>query len=265
VSISITILGCGSSGGVPRIGNDWGNCDPENPKNLRTRCSILVTRSNGQGDETNVIIDTSPDMRNQLNAANVGRLDGVLFTHPHADHIHGIDDLRAIAMNTKKRVNVWADKPTSTMLLKRFSYCFETPPGSDYPPILTLNPLHHGQPMTVPGPAGSIEFLPFRVHHGRIDALGFRIGNVVYTPDVNGIPEESLIALENLDTWIVDALRRTPHPSHFSFQDTLDWLKRMEPARAFITNMHIDLDYNFVAENTPDNVWPCHDGLKIEL
>ncbi len=265
MTVSITILGCGSSGGVPRIGNDWGSCDPENPKNLRQRCSILVKRTNADGDETNVIIDTSPDLRNQLNACNIARVDGVLYTHPHADHIHGIDDLRAVALSMRERVNIWADVPTSSMLLNRFSYCFETPKGSEYPPILDFNPLEAGTVVAVDGPGGVVEFLPFLVHHGRINALGFRVGDVAYTPDLNGIPDESLAALQDLDCWIVDALRRTPHPSHFSFSETLEWLQRIKPRKALITNMHVDMDYEFVDKNTPENVAPCHDGLSFTI
>lgn len=265
MSHTITILGCGSSGGVPRVGNDWGACDPANPKNRRQRCSILVKKTAENGAETVVLIDTSPDLRNQLNDSDTARIDGVLYTHPHADHIHGIDDLRAIAINTCELVNVWADEPTANMLLKRFSYCFETPKGSDYPPILALNPLQAGQEMVISGPGGDISFLPFLVNHGRIDALGFRIGNVAYTPDLNGVPDASMAALAGLDCWIVDALRLTPHPSHFSLSDTISWLERVKPQKALITNMHVDLDYDYVAANTPGNVTPCHDGLILTL
>lgn len=265
MTISFTILGCGSSGGVPRIGNDWGECDPSNPRNARQRCSIFVQKTDAAGNETNVLIDTSPDIRNQLNGNNVAKLDGVLYTHPHADHIHGIDDLRAVAIMTRERVNVWADEPTSSMLIKRFGYCFETPNGSDYPPILNLNPLVAGQDVQIDGPGGSITFTPFRVHHGRIDALGFRVGNVAYTPDVNGIPDESLATLQDLEVWVVDALRRTPHPSHWMLSETLDWLEKINPKRALITNMHVDLDYEFVDKNTPENVTPCHDGLTFTI
>jgi len=265
LTLSITILGCGSSGGVPRIGNDWGACDPANPKNRRQRCSILITRTNEAGEETNVLIDTSPDLRNQLNLANVGRIDGVLYTHPHADHIHGIDDLRAVAINTGQKVNVWADQQTADMLQKRFTYCFETPAGSEYPPILDLHFLQSGSNVRVSGPGGDIDIMPFLVNHGSIDALGFRIGNVAYSPDVNGLPDESVQALQGLDCWIVDALRRSKHPSHWSFEETLQWLAQIKPARALITNMHVDLDYKFVDDNSPENVSPCHDGLTFTI
>lgn len=265
MTVSVTILGCGSSGGVPRIGNDWGACDPDNRRNRRQRCSILVKKTDGQGNETNVIIDTSPDLRNQMNSNNVARIDGVLYTHPHADHIHGIDDLRAVAIAMGERVNVWADEATSQMLLKRFTYCFKTPNGSEYPPILNLNGIVAGQEVEISGPGGSITFMPFRVHHGLIDALGFRVGDVAYTPDLNGIPDESLAALQGLDVWIVDALRRSRHPSHWSLSETLFWLEEINPKKALITNMHVDLDYDFVNKNTPENVTPCHDGLTFTI
>ncbi len=265
MTVSVTILGCGSSGGVPRIGNDWGECDPGNPLNQRQRCSILVTKTNAHGDETNIVIDTSPDLRNQLNSSGTAQVDGVLYTHPHADHIHGIDDLRAVAINTRARVNVWADEPTSAMLLKRFGYCFETPEGSDYPPILNLNRLETGNDVAINGPGGSISFTPFRVHHGRIDALGFRFNGVAYTPDLNGVPDESLKYLQDLDFWIVDALRRSHHPSHWSLSETISWLDKIKPKRALITNMHVDLDYEHVSGNTPEFATPCHDGLTFTI
>ncbi len=265
MSVAITILGCGSSGGVPRIGNDWGECDPDNPRNQRQRCSILVRKTNESGDETIAIIDTSPDLRNQLNSNNVAQVDGVLYTHPHADHIHGIDDLRSVAMATGELVNAWADEPTSDMLLKRFGYCFKTPNGSEYPPILNLKQLVAGVDVEINGPGGSIAFTPFRVHHGTIDALGFRVGNVVYTPDLNGVPDESLPNLQNLDVWIVDALRRSRHPSHWSLSETVSWIEKINPGKALITNMHVDLDYQFVDKNTPENVTPCHDGLTFTI
>ena len=266
MTIRITILGCGSSGGVPRIGNDWGNCNPANPKNTRKRCSILISKMGSSGRTTDVLVDTSPDIRTQINQhTSIQSVDGVLFTHPHADHIHGIDDLRAFAINNGERVNVWADDPTSRMLTKRFSYCFKTPEGSDYPPILNLHHIAAGHPISIIGAGGQIDILPFTVNHGRIDSLGFKVNNAAYIPDVNGIPEESLVQLSNLDHWIIDALRRSPHPSHFCLSETLEWIRKIKPRQAYLTNMHIDLDYDFVAENTPNNVVPCHDGMIIDI
>lgn len=262
MTTTFTILGCGSSGGVPRVGNDWGQCDPANSKNRRRRCSVLVTKDGPEGT-TRVLIDTSPDMREQMLSASVPGLDAVLYTHEHADHTHGIDELRAFYLLNRRRVEVWADESTGQMLMGRFAYCFYTAPGSDYPPILQLNRLAAGQPVTITGKGGPVTALPFRVHHGTIDALGFRIGDTAYTPDLNGIPDESLAALDGLDVWVVDALRRTRHPSHFSLPETLAWIARLKPQRAVLTNLHVDLDYTTLCTELPDGVEPAYDGMKL--
>ncbi len=264
MTTKLTILGCGSSGGVPRIGGDWGKCDSSNPKNRRRRCSVLVTKT-GERGTTRVLIDTSPDMRDQMLAANVREIDGVLYTHEHADHTHGIDELRAFFLNQRAKVQVWADEPTGQMLTSRFAYCFYAAPGSDYPPILDLHRLTPGEMVNITGAGGDIAALPFTVHHGTIAALGFRIGGTAYTPDLNGVPEASLAALEGLDLWIVDALKRTPHPSHLSLPETLDWIARLKPARAIITNMHIDMDFNALRRELPPHVEPAWDGMEVEI
>ena len=264
MSLRLTILGCGSSAGVPRIGGHWGACDPANPKNRRRRCSVLVER-HGSGGTTRVLIDTSPDLRQQLLDAGVGVVDGVLYTHDHADHTNGIDELRGIALNTRKRVPVWADQRTGELLQTRFSYCFYRAPGSDYPPILELNRLNPGETVEIGGPGGAIAALPFEVRHGTIDALGFRIGDVAYTPDLKDIPDESLAALENLDIWIVDALRLTAHPSHFTLDEALQWIRRLKPRRAILTNMHIDLDYAALCAQLPPHVEPAYDGMTLDI
>ncbi|MFT3986822.1 MBL fold metallo-hydrolase [Aestuariivirga sp.] len=261
---TLTILGCGSSGGVPRIGGDWGACDPSNPKNRRRRCSVLVAQQ-GESGITRVLIDTSPDLREQMLSANIRDIDGVLYTHEHADHTHGIDDLRAFYLLRRKRVELWADEPTGQMLSSRFTYCFFTAPGSDYPPVAALNRLEAGVPVEVTGAGGSIPALPFRVHHGNIDALGFRFGGTAYTPDLNGIPDESLAALEGLDLWIVDALRYTRHPSHLSLAETLGWIEKLKPRRAIITNMHVDLDFETLKRELPPNAEPAYDGMVVDL
>jgi len=264
MTTTLKILGCGSSGGVPRIGGDWGKCDPANPRNRRRRCSALVTRTGPEGT-TRVLIDTSPDMRDQMLDAGIADIDAVLYTHEHADHTHGIDELRAFFLMKRSRVQVWADEPTGQMLMTRFSYCFYTAPGSDYPPIITLNRLIAGDPVALSGAGGAILALPFKVHHGNIDALGFRIENTVYVPDLNGIPDRSLPALESLDLLIIDALKRTPHPSHFSLPETLRWIERLKPKRAIITNMHVDLDYDTLRRELPPNAEPAYDGLELTL
>lgn len=257
-----TILGCGSSGGVPRIGGHWGACDPTNPKNNRRRCSLLVERQTDDGS-TAVLIDTSPDLRAQLLDAGIGALHGVAYTHSHADHTHGLDDLRMIVINMRKRLDVYADGATQNDLISRFGYAFVQPRGSDYPPILDLHGLH-GE-VVVKGPGGEIRLTPFRVKHGNIDSLGYRIGDVAYLPDVSDLYPESRAALEDLDLWIIDALRRDPHPSHSHLANTLDWIEQVAPRRAVLTNMHNDLDYETVAAETPDHVMPAFDGMQIDI
>lgn len=258
--ISVTILGCGSSGGVPRLGGIWGACDPENPKNTRRRCSILVERETDDGT-TRVLIDTSPDMRAQLLDANVGTLDAVIFTHAHADHTHGLDDLRMIAFNMHKRLPVWADGPTQTDLLQRFLYAFETPEGSDYPPILNLHDI--AGTIEITGAGGPLHFEPIPVQHGRIMALGLRFHDIAYLPDVSDIPGDSWDRFKGLRCWILDALRYNPHPSHVHFERSLEWITQAAPTQAVLTNMHIDLDYETVQAETPSGVRPAFDGMTL--
>ncbi|MES2844195.1 MAG: MBL fold metallo-hydrolase [Pseudomonadota bacterium] len=260
-ALRFTILGCGSSGGVPRLGGDWGSCDPANPKNRRRRCSMLVERTTADGT-TRVLIDTSPDMRDQLLDAGVGTLDGVVYTHSHADHVHGIDDLRQIVFNIRRRLPVWADGPTQDALLSRFGYAFTQAKGSAYPAILDLHTIDGT--VTVPGAGGDINLIPFRAEHGAMDALGFRIGPLAYLPDVIEIPPESWPVLDGLDCWVLDALRRKPHPTHAHLALSLEWIARAKPARAVLTNMHIDLDHAELLAELPPHILPAHDGLTID-
>ncbi|MDV4167588.1 MBL fold metallo-hydrolase [Rhodovulum sp. FJ3] len=257
-----TILGCGSSGGVPRLGNNWGDCDPTNPKNTRTRCSLLVEREDDTGI-TRVLIDTTPDMRAQLLRAGVGELDGVIYTHAHADHVHGLDDLRQIVFNMKSRLSVWADGATQDALYSRFGYAFIQPADSPYPPILDMHTIKGD--VTISGAGGDITFTPLRVDHGSIDALGFRIGDLAYIPDVVEMYDETWPKLDGLSVLILDALRRTPHPTHLHLDKALDWIDRLSPARAVLTNMHIDLDHDTVAAETADHIDPAYDGMTLTL
>jgi phosphoribosyl 1,2-cyclic phosphate phosphodiesterase len=260
--LRFTILGCGSSGGVPRLGGHWGACDPENPRNRRRRCSMLVERIGPTGI-TRVLIDTAPDLRDQLLDVGVGTLDAVAYTHAHADHVHGIDDLRQIVYNMRRRLPVWADGPTTDALLSRFGYAFAQPQGSPYPPILDLHAIRG--PFEIEGQGGPVRLVPFTVGHGTMDALGFRIGGLAYLPDVATIPDAAWPVLEGLDVWVLDALRRTPHPTHAHLALSLEWIARARPARAVLTNMHVDLDYATVEAETPPHVSPAHDGMVIEL
>jgi phosphoribosyl 1,2-cyclic phosphate phosphodiesterase len=264
--IVATIMGCGSSGGVPRIGGNWGVCDPANPKNRRRRCSLLLEGySAGSPQPTRIVVDTGCDLREQLLDANVDRVDAVLYTHEHADHTHGIDDLRVLALNNRKRVDVYFSHEAANRIVPSFAYCFTAPPGSGYPPILNQHIIAADEPVVIDGPGGTITVLPFEQIHGDMISLGFRVGRFAYSCDLSGIPERSALAVSDLGIWVLDALRPTPHPSHLSLPESLELIARMRPARAVLTNLHIDMDYETVERTTPDNVTPAFDGMRIDI
>jgi len=262
--LTLRILGCGSSGGVPRVGTGWGACDPEEPRNRRRRCSILVERASGAG-RTTLLVDTSPDLREQLLDSGIRCLDGVLYTHAHADHTHGIDDLRPLVIAMRARIPVYADALTRSLLTTRFGYCFETPPGSAYPPILDLRDLDADRDLTLEGEGGPITVASLPVEHGNEAALGFRFGNAAYMPDVSLIPDATLARLHGLDLLIIDALRDTPHPTHFSVSDALALIEAVRPRRAVLTNLHTDLDYGTLAARLPMGIAPAYDGMSLTL
>jgi phosphoribosyl 1,2-cyclic phosphate phosphodiesterase len=262
MTLVLTILGCGSSAGVPRPALGWGACDPTNPRNRRRRCSMMAERVSEQGI-TRVVIDTSPDLREQLIDTNVDDIDAVFLTHEHADQTHGMDDLRSVVLKRRKRIPVYMNTSTATDIMLRFGYCFQSPEGSDYPPILDRLSIEAGESRTITGKGGALTLTPFLVQHGNIPALGYRIDNTAYTPDLNDIPPESWPALKGLDLWIIDGLRYTQHPSHFSLSDALSWIDRFKPKRAVITNMHADLDYEVVRQNLPEGVIPAYDGIRL--
>lgn len=265
MTLTFTILGCGSSMGVPRVALGWGHCDPTNPKNRRRRCSLLVERANGQNERTSVLVDCSPDMREQLLDAQVDWLDGVVITHEHADHTHGIDDLRPLFVAKRRRVDVYMDEPTSRSITARFGYCFTKPLGSDYPPILQERRLVPGRKVQIVGQGGAIEALPVLQQHGDIPSLGFRFGGLAYSCDLKYVPDESVGALQGLDVWIVDALRKAPHPSHFNLDEALAWIERIKPKRAILTNLHTDLDYAALSASLPPHIEPAYDGMRLSL
>lgn len=265
MTLAFTILGCGSSMGVPRVALGWGSCDPNNPKNRRRRCSLLVERMNPAGHVTRVLVDCSPDLRYQLLDTEVDWLDGVLITHEHADHTHGIDDLRPLFVHKRRRVDVYLDEPTSRAMHARFGYCFMTPPGSEYPPIAHEKRLVAGEPVTIEGQGGPIEALPILQQHGDIPSLGFRIGNVAYSADIKNLPEQSLALMQGLDVWIVDALRKAPHPSHLNLAEALGWIERVKPKRAILTNLHTDMDYATLRAELPANIEPAFDMMRFEV
>ena len=270
MSLTVTILGCGSSGGVPRPGSGWGACDPAEPKNRRRRCSILVERKSPDPDGphavTRVLVDTTPDLREQLLSAEIDRLDAVLFTHDHADHTHGIDDLRALVLHMRHRIAVHADAMTGATLTTRFGYLFETPPGSLYPPILDMLPIMPETELLISGAGGDITALPFTLEHGPgYDALGFRFGTIGYAPDVSAIPPQAMAALSGLDLLILDCLREAPHPSHFNLEQSLDAIAALKPRRTVLTNLHVDLDYISLRNRLPPGVEPAFDGMKLAI
>jgi phosphoribosyl 1,2-cyclic phosphate phosphodiesterase len=264
MTLAVTILGCGSSAGVPRPALGWGKCDPNNPKNRRRRCSLLVERGSADGI-TRIVIDTSPDLREQLIDSNVDHIDAVFLTHEHADQTHGIDDLRSVVLHQRKRIPVYLNQSTAKDMMHRFSYCFVSLPGSDYPPILTQHSIEAGEYREIEGKGGAITLSAFLLQHGNIPALGYRIGDAAYTPDVSDIPQESWRFLERLDLWIIDGLRYAPHPSHFSLEDALSWIHRFKPRRAVITNMHSDLDYEVLQAGLPPGVVPAYDGMRLTI
>ncbi len=267
MSHRLTILGCGPSGGVPRIGPTWGNCDPSNPKNRRRRCSVLIERfaAGARGGRTSILVDTSPDLREQLLDVRLKSLDGVLFTHDHADHTHGIDDLRPIFYSMKRRIETYADAQTLESLKRRFQYCYESRPLSGYSPILNANLLQPGQSVAIEGAGGEVSIQAVPQQHGAIGTLGFRVANVAYSPDVSGFPDGTAEMLTGLDVWIVDALRYTAHPSHFSVKQALEWIDRLKPKRAILTHMTTDLDYDALRRELPEHVEPAYDGMAIEF
>ncbi len=263
--LQVRILGCGSSGGVPRIGNDWGVCDPAEPRNRRSRCSILVRSwAPGATQPTLILIDTAPDMRDQLLAARIDRLDAVLLTHEHADQCHGIDDLRALVIRHRKRMPVHMDQVTADIVGRRFDYCFDG--AGAYPAILDKKvDLEIGQVIRIDGAGGAVDILPLGQDHGSIPSLGFRIGTFAYCNDVVRLPEETLERLGGLDTFVVDALRYTAHPTHASVSQALGWIDRIKPRRSVLTNLHVDLDYQTLRAELPAGVEPAYDGLELEI
>jgi phosphoribosyl 1,2-cyclic phosphate phosphodiesterase len=268
--LSARILGCGSSGGVPRIGGedgagDWGACDPNEPRNRRSRCSLLVERGDGDGGEkTSLLIDTSPDMRAQLLDARCKRLDAVLYTHHHADQCHGIDDLRVFALAQRARIPVYIDEETGGEILTRFDYCFVQPPGSYYAPILDHRVMPAcGETFEIEGPGGAIKVTPFLQYHGGLNSLGFRMGDIAYSSDVVGLPEESFEVLAGVRTWIVDALQVKPHVTHAHLDLTLEWIARVRPERAILTNLHVTMDYQTLKKSLPAGVEPAYDGMIV--
>jgi phosphoribosyl 1,2-cyclic phosphate phosphodiesterase len=253
--MKITILGCGASWGVPAIGPDWGRCDPADPRNRRRRCSLLVENRGAV-----LLIDTSPDLREQLLDAGVARLDAVLLTHAHADHLHGIDDIRLINKLMKKALPFYSSPETLAEVKRRFGYAFLPPPEKSlYRPALTARPI--AGRFTAAG----IPIVAFDQDHGFSVSLGFRIGRMAYSTDVTALDETAFDALAGIDLWIVDCMRREPHPTHSHLAKTLAWIDRVRPRQAVLTHMDQSLDYRELSAELPAGVTPGYDGLTLEL
>lgn len=252
----ITILGCGASGGVPLITGEWGECDPNNPKNRRQRASIAVER-NG----ITLLVDTSPDLRAQCLSANIQKIDAVLYTHDHADHTHGIDDLRPFLHHYKTPIPVYGDEETLAFLKSRFGYAF---------PIQETGPAIYRSfvvDKVVKGPfeIGDIPIQPFLQNHGYSTSLGYRFEKVAYSTDVVDLEEEAFQALEGVDVWIVDCIAMDPKPTHSHLAKTLEWIERVRPRKAYLTHMSPLLDYDKLLKVLPEGVEPAYDGLVIEV
>jgi phosphoribosyl 1,2-cyclic phosphate phosphodiesterase len=254
--MKVTVLGCGASTGVPAIGPDWGRCDPADPRNRRRRVSALVEIGN-----IAILIDTSPDLREQLIDARVARLEAVVITHAHADHLHGIDDLRAVNRLMRAAIPLYAEASTLTEIGRRFGYVFAPveEPGRYYKP--TLVPHEIAGPFEIAG----IPVLPFAQNHGFSTTLGLRIGGFAYSTDVTELDEQAFAALAGIDLWVVDCLRREPHPTHSHLAKTLSWIARVRPRRAVLTHMDQSLDYRELSAELPEGVEPGRDGLAIQL
>jgi phosphoribosyl 1,2-cyclic phosphate phosphodiesterase len=255
--MKVTILGCGGASGVPGISTGWGRCDPANPRNRRRRASIMVEHAG-----TTVLVDTSPDLREQLLDAGIRRLDGIIYTHDHADHLHGLDDLREINRVTRVPLPTWASAETLRTARTRFGYAFEPlPPGVD----TIFKPLLEAHEIEGPFQIGGIAVQPFDQDHGYSRTLGLRFGAMAYTTDAVDLPEASFAALAGIEVWIVGCLVDVPHPTHAHVAKALEWIARVKPRHAILTHMGTGLDYDELRRTLPPHVEPAYDGLTIEL
>jgi len=260
--LEAVVLGCGSSAGVPRLGGadgsgDWGACDPDNPKNRRRRCSLLVRRG-----RTTVLVDTAPDLREQLLSARCTHLDAVLMTHPHADQTNGIDDLRPLTFINRRRIPMYGDRTTMAHLKQQFAYCFES--VHDYPAIITPHDIDEPfMPFQITNEGGPLPVLAFWQRHGPVRSLGYRFGSLAYSSDVSELDAAAFAALQGIDTWILDALRYREHPTHANVDTALRWIERVKPKRAILTNFNVDIDYARLASELPKGIEPAYDGMII--
>jgi phosphoribosyl 1,2-cyclic phosphate phosphodiesterase len=257
--MKVTMLGCGPSQGVPVVGNRWGDCDPSNPKNRRSRPSIVV-EDNG----VRLLVDMAPDVRDQLLSNEINQIDAVLFTHLHYDHVAGIGELRTLSHLARRRLEVFGTADVLDALVERSTYLFKAEASDDaqlYKPSADTVPIIYGVPFDAQG----VEVLPFRQDHGICDTVGFRFGKFAYSTDTVALDEDAFAALEGIEVWIVDCLRPDPHPTHAHLDRTLEWIERVGPKRAFFTHMNFQADYEQILAQCPDGVEPGYDGLVLEI
>ncbi len=264
--LRITLLGSGCSTGVPRVDGYWGACDPDNPKNHRSRCSAWVTLIDDAMPAlmTSVVIDTSPDLRSQVLRAGIPKVDAVLWTHDHADQTHGIDDMRAFIFGREAPIDGYMDRETHDTLMSRFGYVFKGNMG--YPPVYNPHILPpHGIRWQIEGEGGALPIVTFDQIHGPIRSVGYRIGDIAYSSDISDMPDESFAALDGVKLWVVDALRYKPHPTHSHLEKTLEWISRLRPQHAILTNLHQDMDYEMLKAQLPANIEPAFDLISHEI
>jgi phosphoribosyl 1,2-cyclic phosphate phosphodiesterase len=257
----VTVLGCGGAGGLPLIGNDWGVCDPDEPKNRRRRASILV-ETNG----ARILVDTSPDLREQLIDARIAAIDAILFTHEHADHVHGIDDVRTLNRLSRRVIDAYGAVKCLHVITKRFDYVFKPPPVEGgkptfFKPCLTAHEVTPGCIFTAAG----VDVLPIVQDHGFMTTLGFRFGDFAYSTDLVNLDEAAFAALAGVKVWLVGCLSYEPHPTHAHLDKVLGWIERVKPARAILTHMTGALDYRHLKAGLPKGVEPAHDGMELEI
>lgn len=258
----ITVLGCGSSSGVPMIGCTCAVCTSDNPKNKRTRVSVHLSFDDG----TSILIDTSPDMRAQCLKHGLSKVDGIIYTHAHADHLYGIDDTRSFNFTANAPVNIYGEEATLRHIADKFEYVFLPPKPANFPgdvgwyrPCLTPNTIKTDEVFKIK----NVDILPFEQQHGGGKSLGLRFGNFAYSTDVNGLSDDAIAALEGVDTWLVDCLRYELAPTHAHLDMTLGWIKRIKPKRAFLTHMSHGFDYDTLMRELPVGVFPAYDGLEL--
>ena len=258
MTINVTVLGCGSSSGVPAIGNNWGNCDPKNSKNRRLRSSILIETKG-----LRILVDATPDLRQQLLNSKVKHLDAVFITHCHADHINGIDDFRFLNVIMEKDINLFATREVIDTIRQRFSYVFEKllpqANGFYYKPCLIPNEINNKFSL------GPLEIICFQQDHGFCETTGFRIDDFAYSPDVVNLNKNALSKLRNLKLWIVDCLTLKPHKTHAHLEKVIEWMHELKPKKTVLTHMNYDIDYKYISSILPRNCFAAYDGMRLSV